>query len=130
MRATRTGGPGRAARSRRAHDINGKTDEDGTSDGNRQRLGRTRAANHSLRNGPRPQDLAYLRISGYCANLNYCLTEPAAKPDCQYFCRNRKQMISGMMAISEPVRIRLFGNSLTDVSLPIFNHTFRPTVSG
>ena len=39
-------------------------------------------------------------------------------------------MISGMMAISEPVRIRLFGNSLTDVSLPIFSHTFRPTVSG
>ena len=39
----------------------------------------------------------------------HCLTAPAAKPDCQYRCRNRNDIASGTTASNDPVRIRLFG---------------------
>ena len=38
----------------------------------------------------------------------YSLTAPAARPDCQYFCRHRNAITRGMIVISEPVITRFW----------------------
>lgn len=42
------------------------------------------------------------------ASAGYSFTAPAASPDCQYFCRSRKAMTSGMMVIIDPVITRFW----------------------
>ena len=52
--------------------------------------------------------LTLIPNDGVEASAGYSLTAPAARPDCQYFCRARNAITRGMIVISEPVITRFW----------------------
>ena len=60
-----------------------------------------------------------------CDRCDHSLTAPAARPDCQYFCRHRNAMTNGTIVINEPVTTR-FWIAWPPAVLAWSFHWFRP----